>query len=214
MYIPSHFVRPRIDLMQALVAANPLATLVTNSSCGLDANHIPLLLKQDGSAYGKLVGHVARSNSLWKQATPTIDVLSIFHGPQCYISPSSYATRQETGKVVPTWNFTVVHAYGSLRAIDDPQWLMAQLEELTSHNERDMPNPWTVSDAPPEFAKNLLGAIVGIEISISRLAGKWKVSQNQLEENQSSVIQALRSGGSKAARSMATLVEGCGKNAL
>lgn len=214
MYRPSHFEQPRVDVMQALVASNPLATLVTSSSEGLDANHIPLLLKSDGSTYGKLVGHVARANPLWKQASPTVDVLAIFHGPDCYISPNWYATKHEAGKVVPTWNFAVVHAYGSLQAIDDPRWLMAHLEELTAHNEQAMPSPWKVSDAPAEFTDRLVGAIVGIEISISRLVGKWKVSQNQPDANQRSVIEALRSSSSDNARSMATLVEGRGENAL
>jgi transcriptional regulator len=211
MYSPSHFEQPRIDVMQALVASYPLATLVMNSGQGLDANHIPLLLKQDGSAYGKLVGHVARANPLWTEANPGIDVLAIFHGPDCYISPNWYASKHESGKVVPTWNFAVVHAYGTLRAIEDPGWLMAQLEELTAHNEQSMPSPWQLSDAPAEFTDRLLGAIVGIEISISRLVGKWKVSQNQPDANQRSVIEGLRSVGSESARSMARLVEGRGE---
>jgi transcriptional regulator len=211
MYSPPLFEQPRVELMLALLAAHPLATLVTSSTEGLDANHIPLLWKPDGTANGKLVGHVARANPLWKQANPTVDVLAIFHGPEGYISPNWYATKHEAGKVVPTWNYAVVHAYGSLRAIQDRDWLLAQLEELVASHEQAMPMPWKISDAPAEFINRLTEAIVGIEISISRLVGKWKVSQNQPEANQRSVVEGLKCVGSDRTRSMAALVEARGE---
>lgn len=207
MYTPSQFEQPRIDLMQALIANHPLATLVTNTGQALNANHIPLLLRQDGSAHGTLVGHVARANPLRKEIDSAAETLAIFHGPDCYISPNWYATKKETGKVVPTWNFVVVHAYGRLRAIEDPAWIIAQLEELTAQQEKASPAPWSVADAPADYTSRLLGAIVGIELSISRLIGKWKVSQNQPIANQLSVIEGLRSMDSDDAQAMATLVE-------
>ena len=206
MYIPPHFNQPETDALHALIAAHPLATLVTHSSRGgLEANHIPLLLKQDGSAYGKLVGHVARANLL--AAGSPDEVLAIFHGPDCYISPGWYATKKESGKVVPTWNFVVVHAYGNLRVIDEPDWIMNQLDELTLAREQAMPQPWRVGDAPEDFTARSAATIVGVEISISRLLGKWKVSQNQPEDNQRSVMAALQSAGTDDARLMAELIK-------
>jgi transcriptional regulator len=133
-----------------------------------------------------------------------IDALAIFHGPDTYISPSWYATKQQAGKVVPTWNYTVVHAYGRLRIIDDAVWVRAQLEALTAQNEAGLPHPWAVSDAPEDFTDKLIGAVVGIEMVITRLSGKWKVSQNQPLQNQHSVIQGLTASGQTA---MAELVK-------
>src|SRR5687767_5959902 len=132
MYIPKQFEEPKVEVMHELIRANPLATLVTLSSSGLNANHIPLHLSQEPSPFGTLRGHVARSNPVWTDLTSNVDVLVIFHGPDTYITPSWYATKKETGKVVPTWNYVVVHAYGSLRIMDDAAWVRAQLEALTA----------------------------------------------------------------------------------
>lgn len=191
MYIPNHFAEPRIEAMQALIRAYPLATLVALSADGLNANHIPLHLADDGSPYGSLHGHVARANPLWSDFNETAEVLAIFLAENAYISPSWYATKQETGKVVPTWNYAAVHAYGSLRVIDDPAWIRRQLEALTTAREAAFPEPWAVADAPSDFTERLIGQIVGIEIKLTRLLGKWKVSQNQSSENRNSVINGL-----------------------
>ncbi len=207
MFIPKHFNQTDVGLMHALIAANPLATLVVSSNQGLSADHIPLLVRYDGSEYGKLVGHIARANPLSQLASSSTGVLAVFHGPQSYISPSLYATKREGGRVVPTWNYTVVHAYGNLRIIDEPNWVKAQLEELTFMNEQAMPSPWQISDAPAEYIERLLGAIVGIEISITRLIGKWKVSQNQPESNKVSAAAGLRATGSEQAHLMSALIE-------
>ena len=205
MYCPAHFDEPRLDILHDLIAQQPLATLVTQSNQGLTADHIPLLLRNDGSPFGTLVGHVARNNPLWQLADR--EILAIFHGPDCYISPSWYATKQQTGKVVPTWNYVVAHAYGTLRAIEDPEWIHEQLEMLTHQHEQHLPNPWTDADAPSDYIKNLLGKIVGIEIPIARLQGKWKVSQNQPLENQQSVIEELLLQDNPTSEAMAELVQ-------
>ncbi len=186
MYLPKPFVENDVTEMHALMRTNPLATLVSHGPDGLNANHIPLLLVD-----GKLQGHVARANPLWKDGNVAGEVLMIFQGDESYISPSSYATKAEHGKVVPTWNYAAVHAYGELRVIDDPVWVLAQISALTAANEAALPQPWAVSDAPTDYIEKMLGAIVGIEIVITRLLGKWKVSQNQPAVNQASLIAAL-----------------------
>ncbi len=186
MYLPKHFAETDIAEMHALMRARPLATLLSHGPDGLNANHIPLLLVD-----GKLQGHVARANPLWQAGKVVGEILVIFHGDESYISPSNYATKAEHGKVVPTWNYVAVHAYGELRVIDDPAWIFSQISALTATNEAALPQPWAVSDAPTEYIEKMLGAIVGIEISITRLLGKWKVSQNQPAENQASLVEAL-----------------------
>jgi transcriptional regulator len=212
MYTPKHFEEPRIDVIHELIRARPLATLITMTSGGLEANHIPLHLINTPAPFGTLRGHVARANPLWSDFAKDVKVLAIFHGPDSYITPSWYATKQETGQVVPTWNYTVVHAYGSLRVIDDAAWIRAQLEALTDHNEANFSKPWSIADAPHEFTEKLIGAIVGIEIIITKLSGKWKVSQNQPAPNQTGVIAGLRNSGQRDANAMAVLVESGTKN--
>ena len=206
MYIPKHFEEPRIEVMHELMRARPLATLVTLSSGGLNANHIPLHLADASAPFGTLRGHVARANPLWSDFAKDVEVLAIFHGPDSYITPSWYATKQATGKVVPTWNYAVVHAYGKLRIIDDASWLRSQLEALTAHNEAGFARQWSVSDAPREYTDKLLAAIVGFEIVITKLTGKWKVSQNQPAQNQASVIAGLNDSDLRDAEAMAALV--------
>ena len=191
MYLPKHFAQTDIAALHALMDAHPLATLVTHGPEGIDANHIPLHLDAGASANGTLRGHVARANPLARAAAVDVEILAIFQGPQSYISPSGYATKAEHGKVVPTWNYTAVHAWGRLRLIDDPQWLLAQVRTLTTTHEAALPHPWQVSDAPADYIEKMLGAIVGIEIVIDRLVGKWKVSQNQPPVNQASLVAAL-----------------------
>ena len=159
-----------------------------------------------------LRGHVARANPIWRDLESDVDTLAIFHGPDAYISPSWYATKQETGKVVPTWNYAVVHAYGSLRIIDDASWVRSQMEDLTTHHEAAFPVPWALSDAPEDFTEKLIEAVIGIEMVITRLSGKWKVSQNQPPQNQHSVIQGLNASGQSEAIAMAALVNAGVKN--
>lgn len=191
MYIPKHFEQPSVAIMQESMAANPLATLVTLTPDGLCGDHIPMRLQHEPHPYGTLTGHVSRANPVWQQGASQ-EVLVIFSGPDAYITPSWYASKSTTGKVVPTWNYAVVHAYGILRAIHDLQWLKAHVAELTDHHESSFANPWSMSDAPKEFTEKLLQGIVGIEIAISRLEGKWKLSQNRPEADRTGVAAGLR----------------------
>ena len=206
MYNPPHFEETRTDVLHALIGAHPLATLVTLTGHGLEANPLPLLLRHDGSPLGTLVGHVARANPLWREFEPSVEALAVFQGPNAYITPSWYASKRESGKVVPTWNYVVVQAHGPLRAIDDPAWLRALLDELTARHESPRPVPWSVDDAPPEYISALLRAIVGIEMPVTRIAGKWKLSQNQPAANRAGVIAGLGESSAAGAAAMAALV--------
>jgi transcriptional regulator len=211
MYIPQQFDKPQIEVLHDLIRARPLATLVVLTSKGLEANHIPLHLSVD-SPFGTLRGHVARSNPIWDEYADTVDAIAIFHGPDAYISPSWYATKKESGKVVPTWNYAVAHAYGKLKIHHDPAWIRSQLELLTRQNESGFSTPWSLSDAPHDFTESLIKAVVGIEMTISKLQGKWKVSQNQPAKNQASVVEGLLSKGTQEALLMADLVSKAQKN--
>jgi transcriptional regulator len=207
MYLPAHFAEDRVEVLHALMAAHPLATLVSHGAQGLTANHVPLHLVAAGGPQGTLQGHVARANPLWRQAVEA-DVLVIFHGPQAYVTPSWYETKREHGKAVPTWNYVVVHAHGRLRAIDDADWLLGNLEALVAHHEAGFAEPWQIGDAPPEYIEKMLSAIVGIEIEITELKGKWKTSQNQPPANRAGVVAGLRELGTDEAAAMAGLVAG------
>lgn len=193
MYVPSHFDETRVPVMHRLMMQHPLAAMVTLGQDGLTANHIPLELQPDDGDFGLLQGHVARANPLWRDFSPQAGALAIFQGPQAYISPNWYPTKSETGKVVPTWNYAVVHASGPLRIIEDREWLRALVTRLTDRHEAAGDAPWKVTDAPAGYIDNLLGAIVGIEIPITRLTGKWKVSQNRPAADRQGVVHALQS---------------------
>jgi len=206
MYNPSHFAETRVPVLHQLVRAHPLATLVTLNDEGLCADQIPLLLRDDGSPFGTLVGHVARANPLWSATKTEVQVLAIFQGPQAYISPNWYPTKAEHGKVVPTWNYVLVQARGTLQVHDDPVWLRQQASELTRQQEAAMPEPWAVDDAPRSYTDTMLRALVGISIPIATLQGKWKVSQNQPVANREGVVRGLSQAGGDGALAMASLV--------
>ncbi|MEO8500359.1 MAG: FMN-binding negative transcriptional regulator [Vicinamibacteria bacterium] len=206
MYTPKHFEEPRIEILHELMRNRSLATLIAVGSRGLVANHLPLYLDRASAPLGVLRGHVSRSNPVWKDFDPTVEALAVFSGPDAYITPSWYATKRETGQAVPTWNYVVAHAYGPMRAIEDPAWLRAHVEELTRHNEEGRAEPWKVEDAPPEYIARLLAGIVGLEIKLSRIEGKWKVSQNQPEANRHGVIAGLEASGDAEAIAVAALV--------
>ena len=212
MYIPPHFEESRIEVLYELIRARPLATLVTLSSDGINANHIPLHLSPESGPFGTLRGHVARSNRIWTDLAQDVETLAIFQGADSYITPSWYATKQTHGKVVPTWNYVAVHAYGTLRIIDDPPWLRLQIDAMTTQHEAAFPEPWALSDAPREFTDRLIEAIVGIELVITKLTGKWKVSQNQPAQNQAGVINGLKESEGLDALEMAALVESFSHN--
>jgi transcriptional regulator len=207
MYLPAHFEENRVDVLHALMSEHPFATLVTQGDEGLTANHLPLHLEPGIGPFGALQGHVARANPVWRQSADS-DVLVIFHGPQTYVTPSWYETKREHGRAVPTWNYVVVHARGRLRAIDEPVWVREQLEMLVTHHEDGFDEPWEIDDAPPDYIDKMLTAIVGIEIVIGELRGKWKISQNQPPANRAGVVAGLREQETDAASQIADLVEG------
>jgi transcriptional regulator len=206
MYQPAHFRETRPEALRGLIAAHPLSSLVTVSNGRIVANPIPLLLDPARGEHGTLMGHVARTNPLWREFDPAIDALAIFTGPQLYISPALYATKRETARVVPTWNYATVHAYGPLVVHDDPQWLLAFLNRLTNAQEAGRGEPWKVSDAPPAYVDANLKAIVGLEIPIRSIEGKWKVSQNRVPKDQASVVAGLAAAQTPEATAMSALV--------
>jgi transcriptional regulator len=198
MYLPAHFAEQRPEALHALMRAHPLATLVVPTADGIEANHVPMLL--DGDA-GILRGHVARANGVWRTA-PNGDALAVFHGPQAYITPSWYRAKAEHGKVVPTWNYAVVHAHGSLRWIDDAAWLRALVTRLTETHEAGFSAPWHVADAPRDYVDQMLRAIVGFELKITRLEGKFKLSQNRAAADIDGVVAGLDAAGDDASAAL------------
>lgn len=206
MYIPKANEEVRVPVLHELIEAHPFTTLVTLGSAGLFASHIPMVLHRDDSTLGTLRGHLSRANAQWRDFSPTVDALAIFSGPHHYISPSWYPEKRETGKVVPTWNYSVVHAYGSLSIVDDPDWLRTHLHSLTDIHEAAFPTPWRVSDAPADYVSSLLKGIVGLEFTIHRLEGKWKVSQNRSERDRLGVEEGLESLHTPESLAMKALV--------
>ncbi len=206
MYLPKHFEETRVDVLHGLIRAYPFGVLVTLTGGGLDANHIPFEVAPDPSPFGTLRGHFARANPIWRQTSPGAEALVIFQGPHTYISPSWYATKRTTGKVVPTWNYAVVHAHGVPRFIDHQAWLRAFVEKLTERHEAQRQEPWKVTDAPADYINKQVGAIVGLEIPVTRLVGKWKVSQNRSPDDRAGVVEGLKRDTQRSAEAMADLV--------
>ena len=203
MYLPDHFREDRPDRIEELIRQNPLATLVTIGSGGLIATHLPLLYEPLAGSAGVLHGHVSRANPRWQDFRADIEALAIFHGPHSQISTTWYPTKEQTGRVVPTWNYAVVHAYGPLEVYTDAARLRRHVAALTAIHEKN----WTVDDAPPEFIDGLLRAIVGIDIRITRVEGKWKMSQNRPPEDRAGVVRALSAKGDPVSAAVARLVE-------
>jgi transcriptional regulator len=207
MYIPRHNEEKRVSVMQALIISQPLGTLVTLGPSGLFASHIPMILEADGSEFGVLKGHISRANPQWRDLVPTVDALAIFTGHQHYITPTWYPGTKEHGKEVPTWNYVVVHAYGPLNIIQDEHWLLTNVEKLTNIHEAASPSPWKVSDAPQDFIKSQLKGIIGLELPVQRLEGKWKVSQNRTERDRAGVVDGLATLNTPESLAMKALVE-------
>lgn len=192
MHCPSIFREDRLEALHALMHAHPLATLITAGAGGLMANLIPFSLVETGEK-GILRTHLARGNAQLRELREGTEALVLFQGPECYITPSWYPSKAEHGKTVPTWNYVLVQARGTPRVIEDKDWLLAQIEALTTAHESTRPNPWKISDAPDEFIAAQLKGIVGVEIEIEGLEGKWKVSQNRLAADRQGVIDGLLS---------------------
>jgi transcriptional regulator len=204
MYLPSHFREERVPVLHGLIRDRPLATLVTLGLEGMTANHIPMMILAEPLPFGTLVGHVARGNPVWQEAE--IPALAIFTGPENYISPSWYPSKQEDGRVVPTWNYVAVHASGMLLVHEDRDWLRGLVTKLTETHEAQFERHWKVSDAPEAYVEGMLKGIVGIEIRIDRLEGKWKIGQNRSEADRTGAADGLRRSGSAAASDVAELM--------
>jgi transcriptional regulator len=181
MYLPAHFEENRREVLDALIAAQPFGTIVTNGPNGLDANHIPFEFEPERGPFGTLRAHVARSNPLWREAPASPETLVIFQGPTAYISPTWYPSKADTHKAVPTWNYMVVHAHGRIVVHDDENYVRGVVARLTRKMEAGESTPWKMGDAPADYLTQMLGAIVGLEIEVTKLVGKWKLSQNRTE---------------------------------
>jgi transcriptional regulator len=191
MYLPRHFEETSTERLEAFIARHPLGTLFRSGPNGPAADHLPFLLDGAGTSRRTLRAHCARANPLWREAPVSPECLVVFHGPSAYVSPSWYPSKAQTHKVVPTYNYTVVHVRGAVRVIDDPEWVMRMVRDLTHRFESSRDAPWQVSDAPADFIDTMVRAIVGIEIEVSEMTGKFKLSQNQSEENRQGVIDGM-----------------------
>jgi transcriptional regulator len=190
--------------MHEIIRRYPLATVVTQGESGLTANHLPMTLELGIGPQGSLRCHVARANPMWRDGSSHPQSLAIFQGPDCYVSPTWYPSKSQSGEVVPTWNYIAVHAHGNVRIIDDREWLRSQVDKLTQHHEAAFTQPWSMSDAPADYIDKMLSGIVGLEFTITRLEGKWKLSQNRSELDRAGVVAGLRQHNTSG---MADLVE-------
>ncbi|QBB72443.1 FMN-binding negative transcriptional regulator [Pseudolysobacter antarcticus] len=206
MYVPKHHEETDAAVLHSLIKSHPLGAWVTQADGELLANHIPFLLDSSRGEHGTLIGHVARSNRVWQSFSTTVNSVVIFQGSEAYITPSWYPSKHEHGKAVPTWNYVVVHAHGVPRTIEDRDWLLQHVTQLSNTHEAGRALPWKVSDAPQDFIEQLLNAIVGIEIPIAKLVGKWKVSQNRPEPDKLGVVAGLLARDDAQSVGMASLV--------
>lgn len=195
MYVPPHFVEDDKSALHRAIRETRLATLVTLGSEGLEASHVPILLDEGEGPFGIIRGHLARANPQWRRAATETLALAMFLGPDAYVSPNWYATKRETGKVVPTWNYLAIHAYGRVEFFEDAERLRAIVTSLTQRHEGRREKPWAVSDAPEDYIQAQLRGIIGFRLPIDRLEGKWKLSQNRPEVDRRGVIEGLEGEG-------------------
>jgi transcriptional regulator len=207
MYLPPYHAETDVQRMHALLHKHPLGTWVCPDSQELVANHIPFVFDSHRGPHGTLRAHVSRANPVWQTLTGDTSSLVIFQGPQSYISPSWYPSKLVDGKVVPTWNYTVVHARGIAHAVEDPAWIHQLLIDLTQANESARAQPWNVSDAPADFIERLAKAIVGIEIPITSMVGKSKLSQDEAMPDRMGTVDGLNQQGDANSLALASLVQ-------
>ena len=206
MYIPKHFEEADPAVLHALIRAHPLGTWACLAGGEIAVNHVPFLLEAGEAGGWRLVGHVARANPIWQTCATDRLAVVVFQGPEAYITPSWYAAKREHGKVVPTWNYAVVHAHGRPRFMQDREWLRALVSRLSAEHEAREARPWSVTDAPPEYIEGLLAGVVGVEIPIERLVGKWKMSQNRPPSDHPGIVDGLRARDDDPARAVAACV--------
>lgn len=198
MYLPDPFAESQISELQRIVREHPLGILVTHTRNGLDANHIPFELDDTRGAFGTLLAHIARANPVWGEVENGTQVLVIFRGAQGYISPNWYPSKQETHRHVPTWNYEVVHAHGRIKTVDDESFVRGVVARLTRQHEATEPHPWKIGDAPQDYIDQMLKQIVGIEIEVTRMEGKRKLSQNRDRRDFEGTVRALEKQGNEA----------------
>jgi transcriptional regulator len=204
--MPAHFRQEDRAAAYELIRRVALAELVTWDGAAISASTIPMLLDERPGEPGSLLGHVARGNPQWSSFDQRVEALAIFRGPQAYVSPSWYPTKAEHGKVVPTWDYATVHLHGTLVVHDDDEWKRALVTRLTDVHESERARPWSVADAPAEYVAGQLRAIVGIELQITRLEAKWKLSQNQPARNRAGVIAGLEQDAGASALEIAAMI--------
>ena len=203
MYVPAHFEENRPEVLHQLISDQPFGTLVTTGPNGLDANHLPFEFAPAEGSHGKLRAHVARANPVWQEVASQPDTLVIFQGPAAYISPNWYPSKHEAHRQVPTYNYMVVHAHGKIVVRDDEAFVRGLVARLTRAMEANEPRPWKMGDAPADYISQMLGAIVGIEIEVTRLVGKWKLGQNKEARDRRGAVDALLASGGEAQEAVA-----------
>ena len=206
MYCPAAFAESDVTVLHEFIRVHPLGALVTLTANGLDASHIPLLVSPEPAPYGTLRGHVARANPIWRDQLDAARCLVIFQGPNSYISPTWYPSKAESGKVVPTWNYVAVHAHGFVKVHDDPRWTTTHLAELTATQEAGRSPRWHITDAPADYVETMARGVVGIEIRIEQLVGKWKMSQNRSAADRAGVVDSLAREGTAASEATSEIM--------
>lgn len=196
------FIEERVDVMHELIDAYSFGILIAHEGGEISINHLPFVLHRELSENGTLRAHMAKGNPLWKGFDEGSDVVVIFQGPHHYISPSWYASKAEHGKVVPTWNYATVHVKGALKLIDDPDWLITQIGSLSDIHEAGRDDPWKVTDAPDKYIRGQMKGIIGLEIEIAELTGKWKMSQNKNDADKAGIFAGLENDGDENALEM------------
>ncbi len=206
MYAPAQYREDRPEALHEAIERSGLGTLVTSGIEGPDASHVPMLLDRTVGPLGTLYGHIARANGQWQHSAPGAPGLAIFLGPDAYVTPSWYATKKLTGKVVPTWDYVAIHARGPLTFFEDEQRLLELVTRLTQVHEGRREDPWSVSDAPPDYVRGLLRGIVGFELAIAKLEGKWKLSQDRSDADRAGVAGGLAREGEASSAAVAALL--------
>jgi transcriptional regulator len=207
MHIPAKFKQTDTETLIEFIQTFPLGTLITSDNGALDAGHFPFLVKTHSNQSISLQSHIAKVNPLWKSCQDNQEVLLIFHGPNAYVSPNFYPSKQQTGKAVPTWNYAVVHVKGRIFFKHQRDWLMPLLDELSNQHESNQPSPWSISDAPMNYIEKLIKAVVGLEIIIDSMVGNFKLSQNKSAADYAGVIQGLSGSGLDSAVALANYMQ-------
>jgi transcriptional regulator len=205
VYTPQHFEEKRPEVLARAIRDIQFALLVTATNGEYFASHLPMVLKEANGAF-TLEAHVARPNEHWKALGNRPASLAVFQGPQTYVSPSWYESKRQHGKVVPTWNYVVVHAHGALEVVEDRDWLRAHLEDLVAANEGRREQPWLISDAPANFIQSMMRAIVGLRLTVARLEGKWKMSQNRSQADRAGALAGLSASSKPADQAVAAIL--------